>query len=180
MGHLAPHRRNSHIRLSDSLERHGRGLTRYGIDLHTGTLFGIVNQLALAALALALIFLILWGTGCGGLGGATARPVARRVLGRARTPTGSRSGRCWGLTGFGGRAVVLPVVLPAGDRVSHRAEEPQNRADDGENDPDGPQDGNAGHKSDDEQNDSENDHGVLRSRMSVASTLILDCRIGKF
>lgn len=36
-------------------------LTRYGIDLHTGTLFGIVNQLALAALALALIFLILWG-----------------------------------------------------------------------------------------------------------------------
>nr|WP_305523228.1 PepSY domain-containing protein [Streptomyces sp. 2112.3] len=61
MGHLAPHRRNSHVRLSDSLERHGRGLTRYGIDLHTGTLFGIVNQLALAALALALIFLILWG-----------------------------------------------------------------------------------------------------------------------
>ncbi|MGW7576478.1 PepSY-associated TM helix domain-containing protein [Streptomyces sp. NPDC054765] len=36
-------------------------LSRYGIDLHTGTLFGIVNQIALAALALALIFLILWG-----------------------------------------------------------------------------------------------------------------------
>ncbi|MFG2212153.1 PepSY-associated TM helix domain-containing protein [Streptomyces sp. NPDC048638] len=36
-------------------------LSRYGIDLHTGTLFGIVNQLALAALALALIFLIVWG-----------------------------------------------------------------------------------------------------------------------
>lgn len=36
-------------------------LTRYGIDLHTGTLFGIANQIALAALALALIFLILWG-----------------------------------------------------------------------------------------------------------------------
>ncbi|MEU9483382.1 PepSY domain-containing protein [Streptomyces decoyicus] len=36
-------------------------LTRYGIDLHTGTLFGIVNQIALAALALALIFLIVLG-----------------------------------------------------------------------------------------------------------------------
>ncbi|MEJ8651881.1 PepSY domain-containing protein [Streptomyces sp. MS1.AVA.3] len=36
-------------------------LTRYGIDLHTGTLFGIVNQIALAALALALIVLIVLG-----------------------------------------------------------------------------------------------------------------------
>ncbi|WP_043262854.1 PepSY domain-containing protein [Streptomyces sp. CT34] len=36
-------------------------LTRYGIDLHTGTLFGIANQIALAALALALIFLVVWG-----------------------------------------------------------------------------------------------------------------------
>ncbi|MGW7693083.1 PepSY-associated TM helix domain-containing protein [Streptomyces asiaticus] len=36
-------------------------LTRWGIDLHTGNLFGIVNQIALAALALALILLIVWG-----------------------------------------------------------------------------------------------------------------------
>ncbi|MFH8682865.1 PepSY-associated TM helix domain-containing protein [Streptomyces lydicus] len=36
-------------------------LTRYGIDLHTGTLFGLANQIVLAALALALVFLILWG-----------------------------------------------------------------------------------------------------------------------
>ncbi|QDI72750.1 peptidase [Streptomyces calvus] len=36
-------------------------LTRWGIDLHTGILFGLVNQLALMALALALILLILWG-----------------------------------------------------------------------------------------------------------------------
>jgi uncharacterized iron-regulated membrane protein len=36
-------------------------LTRWGIDAHTGNLFGIVNQLALAALALALILMILWG-----------------------------------------------------------------------------------------------------------------------
>ncbi|WP_128380734.1 PepSY-associated TM helix domain-containing protein [Streptomyces cavernae] len=36
-------------------------LTRWGIDAHTGTLFGIANQLVLMALALALILLIVWG-----------------------------------------------------------------------------------------------------------------------
>ncbi|WP_432044711.1 PepSY-associated TM helix domain-containing protein [Streptomyces asiaticus] len=36
-------------------------LTRWGIDLHTGNLFGLVNQIALAALALTLILLIVWG-----------------------------------------------------------------------------------------------------------------------
>jgi len=36
-------------------------LTRWGIDAHTGVLFGIVNQLVLMALALSLILLILWG-----------------------------------------------------------------------------------------------------------------------
>lgn len=36
-------------------------LTRWGIDLHTGNLFGLVNQIALMALALTLILLILWG-----------------------------------------------------------------------------------------------------------------------
>ncbi|MEU5702500.1 PepSY-associated TM helix domain-containing protein [Streptomyces aurantiacus] len=36
-------------------------LTRWGIDAHTGVLFGIVNQLVLMAVALSLILLILWG-----------------------------------------------------------------------------------------------------------------------
>ncbi|MFI1867785.1 PepSY-associated TM helix domain-containing protein [Streptomyces jumonjinensis] len=36
-------------------------LTRYGIDAHTGVFLGLPNQLALAALALALILLIVWG-----------------------------------------------------------------------------------------------------------------------
>ncbi|WP_328936943.1 PepSY domain-containing protein [Streptomyces tauricus] len=36
-------------------------LTRWGIDAHTGVLFGVVNQLVLMALALSLILLILWG-----------------------------------------------------------------------------------------------------------------------
>ncbi|MGW1932286.1 PepSY-associated TM helix domain-containing protein [Streptomyces sp. NPDC001919] len=36
-------------------------LTRIGIDAHTGVFLGLFNQLALAALALALVLLILWG-----------------------------------------------------------------------------------------------------------------------
>ncbi|MFI2369776.1 PepSY-associated TM helix domain-containing protein [Streptomyces sp. NPDC018833] len=36
-------------------------LTRYGIDGHMGVLFGLANQLALAALMVALILLIAWG-----------------------------------------------------------------------------------------------------------------------
>ncbi|WP_328401425.1 PepSY domain-containing protein [Streptomyces sp. NBC_00390] len=36
-------------------------LTRFGIDVHMGVTFGLANQLALAALALALILLIVWG-----------------------------------------------------------------------------------------------------------------------
>ncbi|MEU4081598.1 peptidase [Streptomyces venezuelae] len=36
-------------------------LTRIGIDGHTGVFLGLFNQLALAALALSLILLILWG-----------------------------------------------------------------------------------------------------------------------
>lgn len=55
-------------------------LTRWGIDLHTGILFGIVNQLALALLAVALILLILWGYRMWwqrGRGSAFGRPVPR-------------------------------------------------------------------------------------------------------
>ncbi len=36
-------------------------LTRFGIDAHMGLFLGLANQLALAALALALILLIVWG-----------------------------------------------------------------------------------------------------------------------
>ncbi|MFB6636828.1 PepSY-associated TM helix domain-containing protein [Streptomyces chartreusis] len=36
-------------------------LTRWGIDLHTGILFGLFNQILLMALTLALILLIVWG-----------------------------------------------------------------------------------------------------------------------
>jgi uncharacterized iron-regulated membrane protein len=55
-------------------------LSRWGIDMHTGILFGIVNQLALAALALSLILLIVWGYRMWwqrGRDGAFGRPLPR-------------------------------------------------------------------------------------------------------
>ncbi|GGU19021.1 PepSY-associated TM helix domain-containing protein [Streptomyces lavendofoliae] len=36
-------------------------LTRFGIDAHMGVLFGLANQLVLAALMVALLLLVLWG-----------------------------------------------------------------------------------------------------------------------
>ncbi|MFG3493790.1 PepSY-associated TM helix domain-containing protein [Streptomyces sp. NPDC047928] len=36
-------------------------LTRFGIDAHMGVFLGLANQLALAALALALVLLVVWG-----------------------------------------------------------------------------------------------------------------------
>lgn len=36
-------------------------LTRFGIDLHMGLTFGLANQIALAALAVAVMFLVFWG-----------------------------------------------------------------------------------------------------------------------
>ncbi|MBT2410392.1 PepSY domain-containing protein [Streptomyces sp. ISL-12] len=55
-------------------------LTRWGIDLHTGNLFGLVNQLALMALALALVLLIVWGYRMWwqrGRGSSFGRPIPR-------------------------------------------------------------------------------------------------------
>ncbi|MBY8840601.1 PepSY-associated TM helix domain-containing protein [Streptomyces sp. SP2-10] len=36
-------------------------LTRWGVNAHMGTLFGLVNQIGLAVLAIGLIFMIVWG-----------------------------------------------------------------------------------------------------------------------
>jgi uncharacterized iron-regulated membrane protein len=55
-------------------------LTRWGIDLHSGVLFGLANQIALMLLALSLIVLILWGYRMWwqrGRGSAFGRPVPR-------------------------------------------------------------------------------------------------------
>ncbi|MFE7330408.1 PepSY-associated TM helix domain-containing protein [Streptomyces sp. NPDC057565] len=55
-------------------------LTRWGIDAHTGVLFGLVNQIALAGLALCLILLIVWGYRMWwqrGRGAAFGRPLPR-------------------------------------------------------------------------------------------------------
>jgi uncharacterized iron-regulated membrane protein len=55
-------------------------LTRWGIDLHTGVLFGLVNQIALMLLALALVLLIVWGYRMWwqrGRGSSFGRPIPR-------------------------------------------------------------------------------------------------------
>jgi len=55
-------------------------LTRWGIDAHTGVLFGLVNQIALMALALSLVLLIVWGYRMWWLRGrasAFGRPIPR-------------------------------------------------------------------------------------------------------
>ncbi|MDH6213714.1 PepSY-associated TM helix domain-containing protein [Streptomyces pseudovenezuelae] len=55
-------------------------LTRWGIDLHTGVLFGLVNQIALMLLAGSLILLIVWGYRMWwqrGRGSSFGRPIPR-------------------------------------------------------------------------------------------------------
>ncbi|MGH4023889.1 MAG: PepSY-associated TM helix domain-containing protein [Pseudonocardiaceae bacterium] len=65
-------------------------LTRWGIDTHMGLLFGVVNQVLLAALALGIICLVCWGyrmwwlrrptRGWAGPPGSAMRPGPRAVL----------------------------------------------------------------------------------------------------
>ncbi|CAM5724338.1 hypothetical protein SGLAM104S_07748 [Streptomyces glaucescens] len=55
-------------------------LTRWGIDLHSGVLFGLVSQIALMLLAGSLILLVLWGYRMWwqrGRGSAFGRPIPR-------------------------------------------------------------------------------------------------------
>jgi uncharacterized iron-regulated membrane protein len=72
-------------------------LTRFGIDAHTGVFLGLVNQLALAALALGLVLLVLWGYRMWWL----RRPTKERKLSAGRPmPRGA-----W-------RKAPLPALLP--------------------------------------------------------------------
>ncbi|MFD6917511.1 PepSY-associated TM helix domain-containing protein [Streptomyces virginiae] len=58
-------------------------MTRFGIDLHMGTTFGLVNQIALAALAVAVMFLVFWGYRMWWL----RRPTKDRTLSAGRAPS---------------------------------------------------------------------------------------------
>ncbi|MFF8292620.1 PepSY-associated TM helix domain-containing protein [Streptomyces sp. NPDC016309] len=72
-------------------------LTRFGIDAHMGVLFGLPNQLALAALMVALVLLVLWGYRMWWL----RRPTKDRKLGAGRpVPRGA-----W-------RKVPVTLLLP--------------------------------------------------------------------
>ncbi|MFE0424010.1 PepSY-associated TM helix domain-containing protein [Streptomyces sp. NPDC058953] len=77
-------------------------LTRYGIDAHMGVLFGVVNQLVLAALALALILVIVWGY----LMWWRRRPTKKRSFGGRPVPRGA-----W-------RKVPPAVLLPLAAAVA--------------------------------------------------------------
>jgi uncharacterized iron-regulated membrane protein len=68
-------------------------LTRWGIDAHMGLLFGWVNQLVLAALAIALTGMVLWGyrmwwlrRPTRGFGAPPGRGAWRRVPGKVLVP----------------------------------------------------------------------------------------------
>ncbi|MGW7280099.1 PepSY-associated TM helix domain-containing protein [Streptomyces sp. NPDC054844] len=55
-------------------------LSRWGIDLHTGSLFGLPNQIALMLLAASLVLLVIWGYRMWwqrGRGSAFGRPIPR-------------------------------------------------------------------------------------------------------
>ncbi len=69
-------------------------LTRWGIDVHMGVLFGLANQVALAALMVALILVIVWGY----------RMWWQRRPRRSRAPRAHPRG-AW-------RQVPLPVLFP--------------------------------------------------------------------
>ncbi|MFB6619981.1 PepSY-associated TM helix domain-containing protein [Streptomyces sp. NPDC056367] len=73
-------------------------MTRFGIDLHMGRTFGLANQIALAALAVAVMFLVFWGYRMWWL----RRPTKERTLsvGRAQ-PRGAS------------RKLPVAVLLPA-------------------------------------------------------------------
>lgn len=72
-------------------------LTRIGIDAHMGLTFGLVNQLLLAALALSLILIIVWGYRMWW----QRRPTQDRTLGVGKPMARG----AW-------RKVPLPVLLP--------------------------------------------------------------------
>ncbi|KPI02163.1 hypothetical protein OV450_4754 [Actinobacteria bacterium OV450] len=72
-------------------------LTRFGIDLHMGKTLGLANQIALAALAVAVMFLVFWGYRMWWL----RRPTKDRALSAGRPqPRGA-----W-------RKVPLTLLLP--------------------------------------------------------------------
>ncbi|MFI0806889.1 PepSY-associated TM helix domain-containing protein [Streptomyces echinatus] len=98
-------------------------LTRWGIYAHTGTLFGLANQIVLAGLALALILLILWGYRMWwqrGRGSAFGRPVRFggicSSLKRPRWKQAMSSTRC------NAAFIAVPVVRVGGRRIRSSSE----------------------------------------------------------
>jgi uncharacterized iron-regulated membrane protein len=114
-------------------------LSRWGVDAHMGLLFGLVNQIVLALLALALIAMIFWGyrmwwlrrptrgaatTGrLTRLGRAPARGAWRRIPGRVLAPAAVATALvAYWLPWFGIPLVLFLVVDLLMGRVRGRRE----------------------------------------------------------
>ncbi|GGJ97618.1 PepSY-associated TM helix domain-containing protein [Pseudomonas matsuisoli] len=82
-------------------------LTRWGIDLHMGVLFGFWNQVVLALFALGLAVMVVWGY----LMWWRRRPIAYGYQGPLRTFLALGVGmRLWVLTTFLVLGICLPVL----------------------------------------------------------------------
>lgn len=81
-------------------------LSRWGVDLHMGTMFGLVNQLVLFALALAIAAMVVLGY----VMWWKRRPT--RGFGAAPSRGALRSAPWWGITAVFGVAVVIGLFLP--------------------------------------------------------------------
>jgi uncharacterized iron-regulated membrane protein len=83
-------------------------LAEWGIDAHMGLLFGVTNQVILAALALGIICLVIWGYRMWWL----RRPTRDDAIGAAGPPGGSQRPSTGAVLVVGLAAIGLGVFLP--------------------------------------------------------------------
>jgi len=83
-------------------------LARWGIDSHMGLLFGVANQVILAALALGVICMVIWGYRMWWL----RRPTREGATGAAGPPGGAQRPSTGAVLVVGLAAIGLGVFLP--------------------------------------------------------------------
>lgn len=81
-------------------------LARWGVDLHMGTLFGLVNQLAVAAVALGIAGVVVTGYVMWWQRGRGSRP------GRMPARGALRAAPCWGVLAVAAAGLVIGLFLP--------------------------------------------------------------------
>lgn len=85
-------------------------LARWGVDLHMGAMFGVVNQLALFLLAMAIAAMVVLGYAMW----AKRRPPRspRRFGGAPPEPGALRAAPWWGVLAVAGAGVAIGLLLP--------------------------------------------------------------------